>query len=59
MAFPTADVGLGHRALAFEAGCLDNDLPADERERALDGGGQGHVLAGIGLQNPWNRAMVA
>jgi hypothetical protein len=59
MAFSTANVGFGHRAVAFQAGCLDNDLPADEGEGSLDGGGQGHVLASVRLQDSWNGTGVA
>lgn len=56
MAFSAADVRFGYRTTAFVAERLDNHLPADEGEGAPDGGGQGHVLAGVGNQDPGDRA---
>jgi hypothetical protein len=52
VAFSATDVRFGYRAVAFLAKGLNNDLPADEGEGTLDNGGQGHMLAGIGAQDP-------
>jgi hypothetical protein len=52
VAFPAADVRFGYWAVAFLAIGLNNDLTADEGEGSPDGGGQGHMLAGVGTQDP-------
>jgi len=59
VAFSAADVRFGYRAGAFFAKCVDNHLPADEGERPLDGSGQVHVLAGVGIQDAGDWAGLA